>query len=399
MLSTQLTVHLDKELWFDLGHERMAKITLKELERRFDHLDFDEALHYVAIPQLEPNTASDSVDERYQGREDIVLIFKWLEKKGVKRIVRVEIDDMAAPGHSDEAIEKALGQFQVEVLDWRRRDLCPFMIYRIGGNLREIYLQWSGRNTVLRSWSDREGLALTPSLEKIVINQAEVSWPLALSTESLLKSTSKQGLESEKQTKTILDHFEERLMNSWDKNRPKPEFIPPQSGGGRRLRRVTTSSAGQAVTQRQERYVDPHKWMQCMEDFASYFRQIKGIREKMKDASLNPITVALIDDGADITHPELKGNKFPGKSFDLYNDGWRVSPFWASASGHGTLMARLIHRICPSAMIYIIKLRTMKTANSTKLQIDPRSAIQASTPLRPLPIQLPPMTAVSSLYL
>lgn len=141
----------------------------------------------------------------------------------------------------------------------------------------------------------------------------------------------------------------------------------------------TSSSDGPAMTPRPEGYSNPHKWMQCMEEFASYFSQIKGIHDRMEDASSNPVTVALIDDGADITHPELKGNNFPGKSFDLYNDGLRVSPFWTSDSGHGTLMARLIHRICPSAMIHIIKLKTVKTADSGKLQIDPQSAFQAST--------------------
>lgn len=67
--------------------------------------------------------------------------------------------------------------------------------------------------------------------------------------------------------------------------------------------------------------------LQCMEEFASHYRQIKGIKDRQSDATLNPITVALIDDGADITHPELNRNNFPGKSFDHYNDGWRVSPF------------------------------------------------------------------------
>lgn len=364
----------------------MARITPKEFQKRFNHLEFDKALHYVAIPQLETNTVTESVDERYQGREDLVYIFDWLKKKkGVDRILRIEVDDMEAPGHSDEAIEKALEQFKVEVLDWRRQDLCPFMISRIGENLREIHLQWSGRNTVLRSWSEREGLALTTSLERIIINQAEVSEALADLTEQLLKGYKNQGLESETRTKANLDQFEERLMKSWPEGKPKPEFIRPRSGGGRIRRRVTASSDGSLLTQRQERYVDPHKWMQCMEEFADHFRQIKGIRDRMGDASLNPVTVALIDDGTDITHDELKGNNFPGKSFDLYNDGWRVSPFWASASGHGTLMARLIKRICPSAMIYTIKLKTVKTANSAKLQIDPRSAIQASTCSSSLP--------------
>lgn len=177
MKSTRLTALSDKELWFDLGQERITRITPREFQRQFEHLDFDKALHYVAIPQLEPTVANDSADERYQGREDLVPIFEWLKRKGVDRIIRVEVDDMEAPGHSDEAIEKALEHFQVEVLDWRRQDLCPFMISGIGRSLREIHLQWSGRNTVLRSWSERQGLALTPSLEKIIIKQAEVSEP------------------------------------------------------------------------------------------------------------------------------------------------------------------------------------------------------------------------------
>lgn len=177
-----------------------------------------------------------------------------------------------------------------------------------------------------------------------------------------------------------LDQFEERLMKSWPEQRPKPEFLRPRTGGGRIRRRVTSASDEPVTVQRQEQYVDLHRWVQCMEEFASYFRQIKGIYDRMGDTSLNPVTVALIDDGADNGHPELRGNNFAGKSFDPYNDGWRVSPFWVSASGHGTLMARLIHRICPSAMIHIIKLKTVKTANSGKLQIDPRSAIQASGP-------------------
>lgn len=134
-----------------------------------------------------------------------------------------------------------------------------------------------------------------------------------------------------------------------------------------------------------ERHVDPHKWMQCMENFAGAFRQIKGIHEKQRDLLLNPVKVALIDDGADITLPELQVRpsprdrayrSFPGKSFDHFQEGWRVSPYWVSSGGHGTIMARLIHKICPSAVIHVIKLKTQPTAKSDKLQIELKSAIQ-----------------------
>ncbi|KAL1847089.1 hypothetical protein Daus18300_014059 [Diaporthe australafricana] len=207
----------DKELWFDFGQQRMAKTTPKSFGKLFDHLVFDKALHYVSLPQFEPTIVNSSQREQLEKRWCLLFVFHWLKKRGVNRIITVEVDDMEAAGHDDE----------------------------------------------------------------------------------------------------------------------------------------------------------------CMEEFASHYRQIKCVKEKQSDVSLNPITVALIDDGADITHPELKDNNFPGKSFDHYKDRWRVAPFWESASGHGTLMARLIHRICPSATIHIIKLKTVQTADSAKLQIDPLSATQA----------------------
>lgn len=87
----------------------------------------------------------------------MVFFFDWLKKKGVERIIKVDVDDMKMPCHSDEAIEIALKSFQVEILDWRRQDMCPLTISRIGENLREINILWSGRNTILCSWSEKEG--------------------------------------------------------------------------------------------------------------------------------------------------------------------------------------------------------------------------------------------------
>lgn len=117
-----------------------------------------------------------------------------------------------------------------------------------------------------------------------------------------------------------------------------------------------------------------------MEEFASHFRQIRALRDKVTDPALGPVKVALIDDGTDITHPDLRGTVIPGKSFHHYqeNSTWRVSPYWDSASGHGTLMARLIHRICPSAVIHAIKLQTFAGEGSNKAQINPDSAVRVS---------------------
>lgn len=112
-----------------------------------------------------------------------------------------------------------------------------------------------------------------------------------------------------------------------------------------------------------------------MKEFAECFRNIKGIKNQNSDSSLNPVTVALIDDGVDTRHKDLRGDKFLGKSFDpLGEDSWRINPFWISAVGHGTLMARLIRHICPSAVIYVIKLETFE--DEGKLRIRQQSAIE-----------------------
>jgi hypothetical protein len=104
----------------------------------------------------------------------MVFFFDWLWGKGVRRIIKVIVDDLGHPPHSDEAIEKALKPFDIEILDWRRLDLDSVTLETIGKSLREVHLQWSGRNTVLRSWSEVEGLAKTPTLEMIRIVQTEV---------------------------------------------------------------------------------------------------------------------------------------------------------------------------------------------------------------------------------
>lgn len=136
-----------------------------------------------------------------------------------------------------------------------------------------------------------------------------------------------------------------------------------------------------------QRSIDPHKWMECMTSFSKRFKQIKALRGN--NPSLPPVEVALIDDGVDIMHPDLNDTRdrtFLGQSFDLHNGGStpRVPPYWSSPSGHGTLMARLIHKICPSAIIHVIKLQTFWSGNSKKLQIKPDSAVKVRKfPLRP----------------
>jgi hypothetical protein len=51
--------------------------------------------------------------------------------------------------------------------------LDALCLRKIGTHLREIHLQWSGSNSTLRAWSEKEGLAMIPTLEVIHLSQDE----------------------------------------------------------------------------------------------------------------------------------------------------------------------------------------------------------------------------------
>ncbi|KAL7904225.1 intracellular serine protease [Trichoderma velutinum] len=346
----------DKELWFDFGPPK--KLRMKEFQMQFDHLNLHNVLQYVAFPQIELIEEDETPTLQRKTRRDLVFFFHWLKQKGVTRIIKVIVDDLDTPSHSDDAIEEALEPFNVEILDWRRMDLDVVSLIRVGKCFREVHLQWSGNNGILRAWSEGEGLAMLPMLKAISVTQVESS-------------------ESDTRTRSNFEKFVERVHKSWSSER-LPVINGPLPINKYLLRMDVLTKEGQ-LNHNQGRSVEPHKWMECMEHFNSYFRQIRALRDKTTDASLAPVVVALIDDGTDIMHPDLKGLRLLGKSFHHYQDGstWRVSPYWHSPSGHGTLMARLIHRICPSAIIHVIKLQTFATEGSTRLQINPDSAVQA----------------------
>lgn len=92
-----------------------------EFKKVFDHLRFESVLQYVAFPQLDVGENSDSEDKEARVefiQDPLVVFFKWLRhnNQGVKRIIRVVIDDFEDPeirhkSHSDEGIEQALEGF------------------------------------------------------------------------------------------------------------------------------------------------------------------------------------------------------------------------------------------------------------------------------------------------
>ncbi|KAI3391719.1 hypothetical protein diail_6860 [Diaporthe ilicicola] len=109
----------DKALWFDFGPSgQPRKLRWKEFQRNFRHFQFDSILQYVAFPHIDLARKTSNQDEEEGSRSTadafpMVALFNWLrdEERGVKRIIRVIVNDFDSPSHTDEAIEKALYNF------------------------------------------------------------------------------------------------------------------------------------------------------------------------------------------------------------------------------------------------------------------------------------------------
>jgi hypothetical protein len=109
-----------------------------------------------------------------KGRNDMTYLFNFLRDKKVKHVIRVIVDDLEEPAHSDEVIENALGGLKVEIWDWRKTDLCSETIRAAAPDVREICLHWSGNNAVLRGWSEPGGLPLLRKMKKVTLHVAKV---------------------------------------------------------------------------------------------------------------------------------------------------------------------------------------------------------------------------------
>lgn len=156
-------------------------MTFAEFKSHWSMLNFETTLKYVSIANIrfKPERGVDRVTRG--SRDDATHVLRWLLKhRGVERILHVIVDDMLPKYHSNESIEQTLETANVEILDWRRPDLCPLTIFKIGKNLRELHLQWGGNNAILRAWSEPEGLpslARYGNLKRIVIVWPEVLHP------------------------------------------------------------------------------------------------------------------------------------------------------------------------------------------------------------------------------
>jgi len=89
----------------------------------------------------------------------------------------------------------------------------------------------------------------------------------------------------------------------------------------------------------------------------------------------DPVRVAILDDGVDWAYTNTTETNWNGISFFVEKRRHfdQQNPWYFSSAGHGTLMARLVHELCPTADLYVARL-DQTISESGHFQPTPESA-------------------------
>lgn len=192
-----------------------------------------------------------------------------------------------------------------------------------------------------------------------------------------------QGLESRSREIGNLRAFSERLLNnrsmliqSFENRKSKDadnsEKPPPQINIERDALPEKKVETGEMLVASQEQRKDHHKWLTCMDEFATFVQNIQLDTSRSSGLKPRPITVALIDDGFDMNEQSVVDKVIGGRSFCNQNN--LNAPYWATSGFHGTVMASLICRVCPKVQLYILRLDEHKSKEQGQRQITAKSA-------------------------
>ncbi|KAF5965867.1 intracellular serine protease [Fusarium coicis] len=337
----------DKELSFDLSGmvHSDESLTQKGLTNLLRNINFEDTLQTLARKQGKP--APDGA-----GRSDLVHIFNQLRSKGVETVLRVFVQDSDpdSPSHSDEAIEKALQGLGVEVWDWNKTDLCTEVVLTAAPKAREVHLYWSGNNSVLRGWSEAGGLAKLPKLGLVKLHIQQ------------------KGLDSSARTEHNVNGFQDRMK----KLCPNVE-VELEWPNTHQRRTDKTPARAEEVPE----HTTKHEWIQCMTDFRRLIFEAEANYPMAPGSKVSemiePIQIAIIDDGVDMK--DLDYHFMGGRSFCVRSEHkGLLDPSYMSRTGHGTIMAKNIHLMCPHASLFILRLEDTPSEDGTKLHITARSA-------------------------
>ncbi|KAJ2994552.1 hypothetical protein NUW58_g1527 [Xylaria curta] len=367
--------------------EGYGTIPKQMIDNFFQRYQYNAVLRHVTLCRV-------NINFQERGRHintDQLYFLRWLRGRGVEKILKVTVDDMEKP-HRDDEIEEILAgkkaqssaqSFDVEILDWRKPDLCPEMIQTATPHVRELHLQWSGNNVVLRGWSEPEGLPRLEWLKKIYLY-----YEVTQATEGRIKKN--------------LSSFEKRIKKSRDQVKESKIAADDAKNANGLLPAIAvilkgTIALDSSISQDRGLAMGTEveqPWFKNVRDFVDLVPDLPKARGTVSDGIEKPVhtltdksvepyayshrvKVALIDDGVDVLESlHMHYSQFlPGRSFDTSQDG--PLPEHSSVSGHGNFMAKSILQVCPNALIIPYRLKTVPGVTSLTPQPEPGSAAKA----------------------
>ncbi|PYH90812.1 hypothetical protein BO71DRAFT_386856 [Aspergillus ellipticus CBS 707.79] len=360
-------------------------ISKDSFEESYNYMDFDEVLRYVTfrpiLLQRPPGPAPGSrlakklaqTAKPDHGPNDLVFFFDWLYEKKVRHIFKVVVHDVDSAPHSDMAIEDCLKKFEIEALDWRKVDLSPQTLFNACRNVKEVYLRWSGNTSVLKAWSEQDGLPRLENLERVhlVWNYEQIldkPQPIG-SYKDYLQSQLNRAVE-------VINAARRNAAVNGDQLRRREPIIVCEEKDPISKQPTSPAGPGSIPMNADQRRVQPNRWLSCIDRFADEIQNVKVPRTET-EALKSDIKVAIIDDGVDIHIQSLQGKVIGGQSFDqACLDGNGPSPYYSSSGGHGTIMADMVCRVCPNAKVFACKLESHTNPGSRR-QISAQSAAMA----------------------
>lgn len=140
--------------------ERNFTEYLRVLESDNFNISFYETLIAVALPDLSctGSRPCDATPHGLRNSSEANVIFKYLERKGVKHIIEAVIPDCMVHPHANRSIISALRPFNIRRLEWRKLDLGVKTIAMAAPEVEVLTLYSSGDRDVLCQWVNFDGL-------------------------------------------------------------------------------------------------------------------------------------------------------------------------------------------------------------------------------------------------
>ncbi|KAK6355547.1 hypothetical protein TWF696_004646 [Orbilia brochopaga] len=281
--------------------------------------------------------AKRTAERARETRERLVTsFFQWLRERGVKKIIKLVVSDHPQRPCRDASIAQALLGFDIRHLDWDKEDLCMESLARqcITPNLQEVWLSWSGRNSTLLGWSNREhGLSTLQKLETVYISTG-TEW------------------ENDSTNRTNLSRFKTRLNPEGVTRKIAVETADDDSAD-------LTFDTNFMGHETQGALKQGNNWLEAVHAFRTALT--RKVSAKQREEIKGKIVVAIIDDGVDLEDLQapqyVAGGWHPDKKAP---DRRTMNAWYYSEKKHGTEMAKLIQLICPFVSLYVAKLDTRR---------------------------------------